>query len=106
MALAYEGKDGVNSSDWLFGCMSIHLHQEAALTASVGSTPWKRAENQEVPDEFNLENQFGCARLRQRHSVIEITLWSKVGLHPYCSLLMTLKCLLINIKPSGSCSAP
>ncbi len=29
-------KDEVNSSDWLYGCMSIQIHPEAVLTASVG----------------------------------------------------------------------
>ncbi len=39
--LECKGKDRVNTSDWLYDCMSIQLCPEAVLTASVGTGPRK-----------------------------------------------------------------
>ncbi len=38
--LECEGGDGVNSSDRLYGSMSIQMHSDAVLTVSVGTAPW------------------------------------------------------------------
>ncbi len=43
--LECEVTDGVNSSDWLSGRMSIQLRPEAVSTVSVGSAPWNSTVN-------------------------------------------------------------
>ncbi len=39
--LECEGKDVVNSSDWLCGCVSVQLCSESVLSGPVGTAPWK-----------------------------------------------------------------
>ncbi len=41
--LECQEKDGVNSSDWFYGCISIQLRLEGVLSAAVGTALFEMA---------------------------------------------------------------